>query len=120
MFADPRITTVAFKGNLQKPGTRGSGVMSKEDLQAFILVFDLIPLRKGEVYQLWLWDMSEGLVTAVATFRDTSDGYAMLRFQPPSTGGATLHFGVTKGPGTGSFIPTTPMLLSGSMPSVDR
>ena len=115
LATDPRVAAAPFRGSTDSPNTWGTLLVNREDQQAVVMVVDLSPPTKGEVYQVWLWEAGTGQRMAVGTFRTWEDGYGMWRFQPPANA-ANLRFGISREPEGGSPWPTSAMLVSGALP----
>lgn len=115
LAADPRVETIAFRGSEAAPAAKGNLLFSREIQEAMLVVMDLDPPAKGEVYQLWLLAPEGGTRHPVAIFRDRRGGYGMWTFQPPMTMAGMpgdLSFGLTREPAGGSIAPTSPMLFT--------
>ena len=116
MATDPSVQTVSFRGTDASPQTRGSLLLHHEHQKAVLLVVDLKPPGRGEVYQFWLWEPGTGELQPVGTFQTLPDGYGVWTFRPPQAASQDMRFGVTREPAGGSGIPTGPMLFSGNLP----
>lgn len=114
LAVDPKVETVPVKASEVSPRTKGRLLLNTEQQQAALVVVDLTPPKRGQVYQVWLWDPVSGNLQAVGTFR-TWAGYGMWAFQPPVRDDTELRLSVSSEPEGGSPAPTSPMVLTASL-----
>ncbi len=120
MAVDPRVESVPFEGSEASPKTRGNLLVHAEDNRALLLVVDLRPPGRGEVYQVWMWKQGSGRFLNAGVFSTWAEGYGMWTFHPPMGSAASARFGVTREPSGGSPAPTGTMLFTGDLPAVTR
>ena len=119
LAANPNVEAVSFKGSEASPQTRGSFMVDMQENQAVMMIVDLVPPDKDEVYQVWMWDPG-GALRAVGTFRTWGEGYGIWTMRGQFSSLKYRFFGVTREPEGGSTVPTAPLLIAEENPVASK
>jgi anti-sigma-K factor RskA len=80
---------------------------------ALLCVYALPPLEPGKTYQAWL--VRDDRRDSAGTFNVNPDGYGVLLIQAEQPVSGYQQLGITVEPAGGSYAPTTPRVMGGTL-----